>query len=205
MIYFVENPSNGDLMVTLAKEYDFADFLCESLDHTPSSFLAWCMDDQSYIGNDWYTGVTIGLTEADTIAQGLMTTDDDVDPENWRYENVWYYPDYQIKHWYEELLDSGVVMFKRVPQKPPFVTNLDREINDMEDVITYVHELHSNGEAYHFDESADSIVWSKDVTKEQERKIDALNEAMYRVSKELPLAYLCFLERKDGNLPSLEE
>jgi hypothetical protein len=38
-------------------------------------------------------------------------------------------------------------------------TNLDRKINSIEDARAYLRELDTNGEAYHPDDSADSVEW----------------------------------------------
>lgn len=57
-------------------------------------------------------------------------------------------------------------------------TNLNRFITSKEDAKAYLSELHSNGEAYHSDDSADSVVWSgNDPDANECVKTDALMDA----------------------------
>ena len=62
---------------------------------------------------EWLTADQLGgLSEADVLAQGSYSDDGDFEPA----ENVAYaYTDYQIKDWFQELKENGVVVFKPFP------------------------------------------------------------------------------------------
>lgn len=57
-------------------------------------------------------------------------------------------------------------------------TNLNRFITSKEEAKAYLSDLHSNGEAYHPDDSADSVEWLKIAPNANECvKMDALMDA----------------------------
>lgn len=57
-------------------------------------------------------------------------------------------------------------------------TNLNRTISSKEDAKAYLRELEANGEAYHPDDSADSVEWLKIAPDTNEcTKMDALMDA----------------------------
>ena len=70
------------------------------------------LDDSGYIGNDWYSPIDIGLTEAPAISSGALYNDDESEaPDD--YEKLWYYADYNVTSYLVKLLKEGQVIFTK--------------------------------------------------------------------------------------------
>jgi hypothetical protein len=70
------------------------------------------LEMSSYIGNDWHVVEGV-LTETLIVARGsIYESEDDDYPTD--YESTWFYPDYMIKSFANELLTNKRVIFKKV-------------------------------------------------------------------------------------------
>ena len=94
----------------------------EALQHLSEDNILWeMMEGSRYIGNDWYCNQIIGLTEAPNICKGAIYYNEipnEYSDSHTRcvelpidFEKVWYYPDYMIKSFVEEILEKGEVKF----------------------------------------------------------------------------------------------
>jgi hypothetical protein len=73
--------------------------------------LADLLENSGYIGNDWHFVEGV-LTETLIVARGsIYENEDDNYPTD--YESTWYYPDYMLKSFAEELLTNKKVIFKK--------------------------------------------------------------------------------------------
>lgn len=113
---------NGDLEITITDKEEFqeligkindAKFNCGNID---DYFLCEAMDIARYIGNDWYCCVTLGLTEVPNICQGSIHDDveDNTGGSIVDYEKIWYYGNYMITSFVNELIEKGFTTFTRL-------------------------------------------------------------------------------------------
>lgn len=100
---------NGHLMIKLVDREDVAELLDKH--DNESATVTDMLDSGGYLGNDWHVPEDIGLTEAPAIGQGAIYNDNEEEPEILDFENLWYYPEYMVKNFVEELLDQGFVIF----------------------------------------------------------------------------------------------
>jgi hypothetical protein len=64
------------------------------------------LEVSGYLGNDWYCLWDVGLTEAPVVGYGMFEVEDETD-----FENIWWYPNYQVSNFAEILLEKGNVEF----------------------------------------------------------------------------------------------
>lgn len=102
----------GNLLITLddGAEEDLREII-ERASNT-DAILTDLLDASGYLGNNWCE-TTGALTEAPILAYGLIYDEDEEIDEPIDYEKVWYYSEYQIKSFAEELLNEGKVIFKK--------------------------------------------------------------------------------------------
>jgi len=106
----LEVVSNGDLKINLLDKEELEYLLSKELHE--EDILTEMMDTARYLGNDWLCNMVIGLTEAPNIGRGVIFDEEDED-ENMFAEEIWYYPDYMLKSFANELLENGFVIFKK--------------------------------------------------------------------------------------------
>lgn len=100
---------NGNLEIKLLNKKDFKDFLEKEQDERTALFEL--LDESRYIGNGWESPTEIGLTEAPAVSFG--TQYDDEDEKVIGYDKLWYYADYQIKSFLDELKKYNFVIFNK--------------------------------------------------------------------------------------------
>jgi hypothetical protein len=102
----------GNLLITLddGAEEDLKEII-ERAGNT-DAILTDLLDASGYLGNNWFEAAGV-LTEAPIIAYGAIYDEDEEIDMAIDYEKAWYYSDYQIKSFAEELLNEGKVIFKK--------------------------------------------------------------------------------------------
>ena len=74
--------------------------------------LGGLLEESGYLGNGWDTPNNFPLTEAPIIAYGaIYETEEDEEPTD--YEKVWFYAEYMIKSFADELKNKGEVTFTK--------------------------------------------------------------------------------------------
>lgn len=103
----------GNLLITLDEnaEEDLREII-ERADNI-DAILTDLLDASGYLGNG-FVETTVCLTDAPILAYGAVYDEDEEIDMPIDYEKIWYYSDYQIKSFAEELLTKGKVIFKRV-------------------------------------------------------------------------------------------
>jgi hypothetical protein len=110
--------NNGDLEISITDKEEF-DYDLERLLAMPENLVLYeLLEAGRYIGNDWYEGIFVGLTDSPTIGQGALFNEgesegDEAYWENTDYEKAWYYPDYMVKSFLTELVDTGKTIFTK--------------------------------------------------------------------------------------------
>lgn len=104
----------GNLLITLDDGEEARQDLIEIIERAgdTDTILTDLLDASGYLGNNWCE-TTGALTEAPILAYGLIYDEDEEIDEPIDYEKVWWYPDYQISSFAEELLTKGKVVFKK--------------------------------------------------------------------------------------------
>lgn len=104
----------GNLLITLDDGEEARQALIETIERAGNTdaILTDLLDASGYLGNG-YVETTGALTEAPILAYGAIYSEDEEIDIPIDYEKVWYYSDYQIKSFAEELLNEGKVIFKK--------------------------------------------------------------------------------------------
>jgi hypothetical protein len=109
---------NGDLEISVTDEKEFLYEVERFEDLSENEMLYELLEAARYIGNDWYANVYIGLTDSPTIGQGALFNEgedegDEAYWENTDYEKAWWYPDYMVKSFLDELVETGKTIFTK--------------------------------------------------------------------------------------------
>lgn len=122
---------NGDLMIALSdaqrekfkEEFEYGNY--ENQVYDMMKTIGLNVDEFVFMFDGGDAGV-LGLTAAPAIMHGVMRPEgEELDTLMWAYNmydlnesTVWYWPDYQVDSFVDQLLETGVVIFTHVDNKP---------------------------------------------------------------------------------------
>lgn len=109
--------NNGDLEISVTDKEEFDYELERFKDLCEDDVLHELLESGRYMGNNWFVGIYVGLTDSPTIAYGIGEEESEKAGEdvwmNTTYEKAWYYPDYMVKSFLDELVEIGKTIFTK--------------------------------------------------------------------------------------------
>lgn len=109
--------NNGDLEISVTDEKEFLYEVERYEDLSENEILHELLEAGRYIGNDWYTNIYVGLTDSPSIGYGaIYNRAEEVGDDYWEntdYEKAWWYPNYMVKSYLDELVETGKTIFTK--------------------------------------------------------------------------------------------